>query len=88
MKAKGYSKLVFMDSQGTAMEIDKDVSLNSMSAAVRQGIQQATGKGTILTVESITKYGTLVAYDATVIRAGKESEIQVSPDGKLLDHRE
>jgi hypothetical protein len=39
-------------------------------------------------VESITIHGKLVAYEAKVDTNGKRSEIQVSPDGKPLDHEE
>jgi hypothetical protein len=39
-------------------------------------------------VESLTKHGTLVAYEAQVLNKGKKSEIQVGPDGKPLAHEE
>jgi hypothetical protein len=39
-------------------------------------------------VESLTKKGKLVAYEAKVNTGGKKSEVQVGPDGKPLDHEE
>jgi hypothetical protein len=42
----------------------------------------------LVKVESLTKQGKLVAYEAQVMAKGKRSEIQVGPDGKPLDHQE
>jgi hypothetical protein len=39
-------------------------------------------------VESITKNGKLVAYEAAVKTGTKNSEVQVGPDGKKLAHPE
>ena len=39
-------------------------------------------------VESLTKRGVLVAYEAQVRTGAKRSEIQVGPDGKPLAHPE
>jgi len=47
-----------------------------------------TGGGKIGKVESITKQGKLVAYEAHVTTNGKRSEIQVGPDGRPLAHEE
>lgn len=85
---KDYSKSVVAGPQGNILEIDESTSLDSLPSAVRQGLLQAAGKGTISAIDSITKHDTIVAYSAEVIAAGKHSEVQVGPDGKLLDHRE
>jgi len=47
-----------------------------------------TGGGKIGKVESITKQGKVVAYEAHVTTNGKRSEIQVGPDGRPLAHEE
>jgi hypothetical protein len=52
------------------------------------GLQAKAGGGKILKVETLTKRGELVAYEAKVMNNGKKSEIQVGPDGKPLDHEE
>jgi hypothetical protein len=56
--------------------------------AVQAALQKAAGTGQISIVESLTKKGTLVAYEATVKTGTKSSEIQVGPDGKKLAHEE
>jgi hypothetical protein len=84
----GHSKDVSMDEQGNVLEVEEEVGLLSLPAEIREGLQRKAGKGTIRKVESLTKHGSLVAYEAQVITAGKRTEIQVGPDGKPLDHKE
>ena len=45
-------------------------------------------RGTIAKIESLTKNGKLVAYEAVVKTGTKRSEIQVGPDGQKLAHPE
>ncbi|MFI5114474.1 MAG: hypothetical protein ACHP7J_04955 [Terriglobales bacterium] len=84
----GHSKDVLMDAQGNIVEIEEQVAIESLPAGVREGLQTKAGKGKLMKVESITKHGKLVAYEARVIRNGRKSEIQVGPDGKALAHEE
>jgi hypothetical protein len=88
MLVNGHSKDVLMDANGAVIEIEEQVDLQAVSAEVRAGLQAKAGKGTITKVESITKKGKLVAYEAKVVTDGKKSEVQVGPDGKPLDHEE
>jgi hypothetical protein len=55
---------------------------------VKDGLIKAAGSGTVGKIESITKNGKLVAYEAVVKTGTKRSEIQVGPDGKKLAHPE
>lgn len=77
-----------IDSTGNVLEVEEQVLLDSLPEAVRSGLQQAAGAGRITNVESLTKRGTLVAYEAHVRTGQKRSEVQVGPDGKPLAHRE
>jgi hypothetical protein len=88
MTVDGHSKDVAMDENGNILEVEEQVDLDKLPAAVKDGLQAKAGKGKIAKVESITKHGTLVAYEAKVLTAGKRSEVQVGPDGKPLDHEE
>jgi len=83
-----HSRNVSMDPQGNVLEVEEEVSLDSLPKAVREGLKQNAGKGIIRKIESIAKHGTLVAYEAHIMTAGKRSEIQVGPDGKTLEHEE
>jgi hypothetical protein len=51
-------------------------------------LKAKAGAGKILKVESLTKHGKLVAYEAKVMTDGRKSEVQVGRDGKPLDHEE
>jgi hypothetical protein len=84
----GHSKDVLIDANGAVVEIEEQVELDSLPAAVKDGLQAKAGKGKLLKVESITKHEKLVAYEAKVTTGGKRSEVQVGPDGKPLDHEE
>jgi hypothetical protein len=63
-------------------------NLNTVDLQVRSGLKNKAGNGQITKVESITKRGTIVAYEALLRTAGRHSEIQVGPDGQPLDHEE
>jgi uncharacterized membrane protein YkoI len=88
MTVNGHSKDISMAADGSIVEIEEQVALDSLSPDVKAGLQAKAGKGTILKVESLTKKGKLVAYEAKVDTNGKKSEVQVGPDGKPLDHEE
>jgi len=88
MTVSGHSKDVSMTADGTIVEVEEQVAMDSLSAGVKAGLQAKAGAGKILKVESLTKKGTLVAYEAQVETNGKKSEVQVGPDGKPLDHEE
>ncbi len=88
MTVNGHSKDITMAPDGSIVEIEEQVALDSLSADVKAGLQAKAGKGKILKVESLTKKGKLVAYEAKVDTSGRKSEVQVGPDGKPLDHEE
>jgi len=77
-----------MDANGAVVEVEEQVATDALPAAVRDGLQAKAGKGKLTKVESITKQGKIVAYEAKVLTDGKRSEVQVGPDGKPLDQEE
>jgi len=84
MTVHGHGRDVTIGADGTVLEIEEQVALDSLPAAVQAGLRQLAGSGRITKVESLTKRGTLVAYEAQVRTGTKRSEIQVGPDGKKL----
>lgn len=88
MTVNGHSKDVSIDPSGNVLEVEEGVTLSGLSAAVREGLQRKAGARKITRVESITKQGKLVAYEAHILTGTKKSEVQVGPDGKPLDHEE
>ena len=88
LTVNGHSKDVLMDVSGTVVEVEEQVALDALPPMVKAGLLAKAGKGGISKVESLTKAGKLVAYEAHVLTGGKKSEIQVGPDGKPLAHEE
>jgi len=88
LTVNGHSKDISMTADGSIVEIEEQVSLDSLPAEVKAGLQAKAGNGKILKVESLTKKDKLVAYEAKVETNGKKTEVQVGPDGKPLDHEE
>jgi uncharacterized membrane protein YkoI len=88
MMVNGHGKDVSMDANGVVTEVEEEVALDALPPAVKAAITDKAGKGTLGKIESLTKGGKLVAYEAHVMTDGKKSEIQVGPDGKPLAHEE
>ena len=88
LQVGGHSKDVLMDTEGKIVEIEEEVALDALPASVREGLLAKASSSKLVKVESLTKQGKLMAYEAQVIAKGKKSEIQVGPDGKPLDHTE
>src|SRR2546423_14931761 len=88
MRMRGHGRDVLIGADGSVMEIEEEVALDSLPAPVRDGLRQLAGRGRITNVESLTKHGAIVAYEAHVRTGTKRSEVQVGPDGKPLAHPE
>jgi hypothetical protein len=82
------ASLATLSLDGAVVEIEDQVAFDSLPAAVKDGLQAKAGTGKLLKVESLTKRGKLVAYEAVIQSAGKKKEIQVEADGKPLADEE
>ena len=83
----GRTRDVLIDTNGNVLESEQEVAFDSLSPAVQSAIKELAGKGTIGIVESITKNGQIVAYEAH-IKGGKHHEVQVGPNGEKLTREE
>jgi hypothetical protein len=81
-----HSKDILMDRDGNIVEVEEEVTMDSLPATVQDALRKAAGKGTIGKIESLTKNGKLVAYEALVKTGAKRFEIQVGPNGEKLAH--
>lgn len=77
----GHTRDIEVAQDGTLNEVEEEVSFASLPANVQQGLNAKAKGGRITKVEALTKNGKLVAYEAGVVRNGKHSEFQVSPNG-------
>jgi len=81
LKINGHNKDVLIDPAGLVVEVEEEVALDSLPAAVKDAIQKHAAKGQIVLVESVSKNDAIVAYEAKIKTAGKTSEVRVNPDG-------
>ena len=84
----GRSKHISMNKNGNIAEVEEEVAMDSLPSAVQDGLRKAAGAATIGKIESLTKRGKLVAYEAHVKNGTKRSEVQVGPNGEKLAHPE
>jgi hypothetical protein len=85
LTVNGHGKDISMDKDGKIVEVEEEVAMDSLSPEVKAALTTA-GSGTITKVESVTKGGKLVAYEADVKSGPKHSEVQVGPNGEKLAH--
>jgi len=88
MTVNGRSKDVSIDPTGNVLETEEGVTLGELPQPVRAALQKKAGAAKIEKIESITKQGKLVAYEAHILAGAQKSELQVGPGGEQLDHEE
>src|SRR5438067_7154842 len=84
----GHHKDISMNRRGVIVEVEEEVSMDSLPVTVQDGLKKAAGSGTIEMIESLTKNGNLVAYEGHVKTGARRSEIQVGPQGQNLKRPE
>jgi uncharacterized membrane protein YkoI len=88
MIVNGHTKDIQIATDGTLNEIEEEVPIDSLSSEVQAALRAKASGAKIMKVESLTKRGSLVAYEAATLKGSKKGEIQVDPAGKQLSHPE
>lgn len=86
--ANGRTRDIEIAQDGRVNEIEEEVDMASLPASVQQALSAKAAGGKITKVESLTRGGKLVAYEATMVRNGRHGEFQVGPTGGALTHEE
>lgn len=81
LKINGRNQDVLIDPNGSVVEIEEEVSFDSLPAAVKDAIRKRAVRGRIVLVELVSKNGSPVAYEAKIKTAGKVSEVRINPGG-------
>jgi uncharacterized membrane protein YkoI len=76
----GHSRDILFDPNGQVVEVEEEVALDTLPAAVKDALSAA---GKVTKVESVTK-GQTVVYEGHIVKAGKRSEVKVTADGKAV----
>ena len=86
MVVNGHSKDIEIAEDGSLNEVEEEVSLESLPSAVKSALLAKAGSAKITKVESLTKKGVLVAFEASTLNGSRKGEIQVGPKGENLSH--
>ncbi len=80
-KLDGKGRDLTFDQNGSLLEIEQEVELNSIPGPAKEAIQKRVAGGTVKKVESVTQ-GSSTSYEADVTtRTGKKQEVAVNADG-------
>ncbi len=74
----GHSRDLLFDPEGNLVEVEEDVSIDTLPAEVKSALST---QGKLLRVESVTK-GKSMVYEGHIEKGGKRSELKVTPAGK------
>ena len=88
MTLNGHGRDISIAKDGTLLEVEDEVALNTRPVAVQSALTAKAAGAKIVKVESITKRGKLVAYEAATLKRAKKGEVQVGPNGEKLAHEE
>jgi hypothetical protein len=88
MVVNGHGRDIEIAKDGTLLEVEDEVALNTLPGAVQSALTAKAAGAKIVKIESITKKGKLVAYEAATLKGAKKGEIQVGPNGEKLAHEE
>jgi hypothetical protein len=75
------SKDLTLSPQGDVLEIEQQVDPATLPPAVAAAFAKAAIGGKLGKVESLTRQGQLISYEATVEKGGKHREVAFRPDG-------
>ena len=85
----GHTRDLQIAEDGTLNEVEEEVVPEALPLEVRTALAARAKGAHIAKVESLTKKGTLVAYEASLVSNKKKiGEVQVGPHGEMLQHEE
>jgi len=80
----GHSKGISMDKNGNIVEVEEEVTMDSLPAVVQDALKKRAGAGTIGKIESLSKDGNVVAYLTHVKIGAKVEKFRLGPNGEKL----
>jgi hypothetical protein len=75
------SKDVTISPQGDVLEIEQQLDPAALPPPVAAAFARAAIGGRLGKIESLTRHGQLISYEATVEKGGKHREVAFRPDG-------
>jgi hypothetical protein len=74
-----------MNPDGTVVQVEQEIAWDQLPAGVQTDFNNVAGKGKYGAVNTITKEGKLVAYEAELITNGNKAHVQLKPKAVTLD---
>jgi len=72
---------VTFDAMGNVVEVEDEIDAAALPVAVSDSLKKAAAGGKVTSVESLSRKGTIVQYEAVVMKNGRRSEVAFHPDG-------
>ncbi|MGA2260909.1 MAG: hypothetical protein ABSH28_05700 [Acidobacteriota bacterium] len=83
-KIKGHSRDMLIDATGALTEVEEEIDIATLPAAVQAEIKKSIGTAKLVKLESVANGKKVpTGYSAVVENAGKQLEVEMGPDGKV-----
>jgi hypothetical protein len=84
-KLKGRTRDMLIDDKGVLTEVEEETDVKSLPAAVQAEVMKSVGKAKFVKLETVFNGSKVkTGYVAVVETAGKQSEVEMGLDGKVL----
>jgi uncharacterized protein YxeA len=83
----GKQSMISVTADGTTVGSEEDILLSEVPEAARKTINAKASGGKIVSVKKVLEEGKTL-FAAVIEKGGKQTEITVAPDGKLIDSEE
>jgi hypothetical protein len=80
----GRGKDITFDATGAVLEVEQQIDETSLPQSVAASLRKAYNGGKLGKIESLTRGGVLVSYEAVITRDGKRWEAAFRPDGAAM----
>jgi hypothetical protein len=77
----GKSRDIVLDSSGSVLEVEQEVTPSSLPLPVSDAIVKAAKGGKVGKIEAVTRRGTIASYETTITSDGRRREVAFSPEG-------
>ncbi len=84
-KIKGHTRDMLIDAKGVLTEVEEEINLASLPAAVQAEINKSIGKAKLVKLEAVFNGSKVqTGFSALVELAGEQSEVEMGLNGKKL----
>jgi uncharacterized membrane protein YkoI len=83
--ANGKTRDFLVDTQGKVCEVEDETEMDEIPAAVKAVVEKAAANGGKITKLEVAKVNAkVVRYEASIVKKGKKSGLEINPDGSLV----